>query len=85
MSENFKDQPCSWCEFALAIFAEAKTFGLKTPRRVNSITTTEYPTRAIRPVYSVLECSEIVNAFDIARSNWRDGIKSVLGKAHNQS
>ena len=79
------DQPCSWYEFALAIFAEAKICGLKTPNRINSIATTEYPTRAIRPAYSVLECSKIDNTFDIATSNWRDGIKSVLGKVHKQS
>ena len=79
------DQPCSWYEFALAIFAEAETYGLKTPIRINSIDTAEYPTRAIRPAYSVLECSKINSTFGIAPSNWRDGIKSVLGKVHNQS
>ena len=79
------DQPCSWYEFALAIFAEAETCGLKTPIRINPIDTAEYPTRAIRPAYSVLECSKINSTFGIAPSNWRDGIKSVLGKVHNQS
>jgi dTDP-4-dehydrorhamnose reductase len=79
------DQPCSWYEFAQAIFAEAETFGLKTPSRINSIHTAEYPTLAIRPAYSVLECSKIDYTFGIAPSNWRDGIKSVLGKVYNQS
>lgn len=79
------DQPCSWYEFAQAIFSEAKIFGLKTPSRINSIETAEYPTPAIRPAYSVLDCSKIDNTFDIAPSNWRYGIKCVLEKVHNQS
>ena len=79
------DDACSWYEFAETIFTEAETFGLKTPSRINSIYTTEYPTRAMRPAYSVLACSKIESAFGIAPSSWRDGIKSVLGKVHEQS
>jgi len=79
------DQACSWYEFAKAIFAEAKIFGLKTPNCINSIDTVEYPTPAIRPSYSVLECSKINNTFGIAPSNWRNGIKCVLGKVRIQS
>jgi dTDP-4-dehydrorhamnose reductase len=78
------DNACSWYEFAQAIFAEAKTFGLKTPSRINSIDSTKYPTRAMRPAYSVLACSKIDNTFGIAPSSWRDGIKSVLEKVHKE-
>lgn len=78
-------QACSWYEFAKAIFAEAKIFGLKTPNCINSIDTVEYLTPAIRPSYSVLECSKINNTFGIAPSNWRNGIKCVLGKVRIQS
>ena len=78
------DQPCSWYEFAQVIFSEAKTAGLKTPSRVNAIGTAEYPTPAIRPAYSVLECSKINNTFNITPSNWRHGIKCVLAEAHKQ-
>lgn len=75
---------CSWYEFAQAIFSEAESFGLKTPSHINSVDSTKYPTRAMRPAYSVLACSKIENTFGITPSYWRDGIKSVLEKVHKE-
>ena len=77
------DQSCSWYEFAQAIFVEAEACGLKIPNRINSIETSEYVTSAIRPAYSVLDCSKIDNTFGIAPSNWRYGVKYVLKKMIN--
>lgn len=69
---------CNWHEFALAIFQEAKLLGYRVPIRVNSINTADYPTEALRPSYSVLECSKISKNFSIKPSNWRNGIKNAL-------
>jgi dTDP-4-dehydrorhamnose reductase len=74
------DEPCSWYDFARAIFLEAEVQGLKTPSYVKPITTADYPTPAIRPNYSVLDCSAIESCFGITRSNWRDGIKIVIDR-----
>jgi dTDP-4-dehydrorhamnose reductase len=74
------DEPCSWYGFARAIFLEAEVQGLKTPSYVKSITTADYPTPAIRPAYSVLDCTKIESVFDVTRSNWRDGIKIVIDR-----
>ena len=74
------DEPCSWYDFGLAIFLEAEVQGLKTPSYVKSITTADYPTPAIRPAYSVLDCTKIESVFDVTRSNWRDGIKIVIDR-----
>ena len=74
------DEPCSWYDFARAIFSEAKINGLKTPSYIKSITTVDYPTPAIRPAYSVLDCTKIESVFDVTRSNWRDGIKIVIDR-----
>jgi dTDP-4-dehydrorhamnose reductase len=74
------DEPCSWYDFARAIFLEAEVQGLKTPSYVKSITTADYPTPAIRPAYSVLDCTKIESVFDVTRSNWRDGIKIVIDR-----
>jgi dTDP-4-dehydrorhamnose reductase len=74
------DEPCSWYDFARAIFLEAEVRGLKTPSYVKSITTDDYPTPAIRPAYSVLDCTKIERVFDVTRSNWRDGIKVVIDR-----
>jgi len=74
------DKPCSWYDFARAIFLEAEVQGLKTPSYVKSITTADYPTPAIRPAYSVLDCTKIESGFDVTRSNWQDGIKIVIDR-----
>ena len=74
------DEHCSWYDFARAIFLEAEVQGLKTPSYVKSITTADYPTPAIRPAYSVLDCTKIKSVFDVTRSNWRDGIKIVIDR-----
>ncbi|MDB4068962.1 dTDP-4-dehydrorhamnose reductase [Pseudomonadales bacterium] len=78
------DEPCSWYDFARAIFSEAETHGLKSPSNIKSITTVEYPTPAIRPAYSVLDCTKIENIFGVTRSNWRDGIKIVTDRLQGQ-
>ena len=74
------DQPCSWYEFANAIFDQAMTNNLKIPSIVNSIETSAYPTPAKRPVFSVLDCSKIENDFGVHASNWHDGIGHVISK-----
>ena len=74
------DEPCSWYDFARAIFLEAEVQGLKTPSHVKSITTADYPTPAVRPAYSVLDCSKIESCFDVTSSSWRDGIKIVINR-----
>ena len=73
-------EPCSWYDFTKAIFLEAELQGLKIPSYVKSITTADYPTPAIRPAYSVLDCTKIESVFDVTRSNWRDGIKIVIDR-----
>jgi dTDP-4-dehydrorhamnose reductase len=70
----------SWYDFARAIFLEAEVQRLKTPSYVKSITTADYPTPAIRPAYSVLDCTKIESVFDVTRSNWRDGIKLATNR-----
>ena len=78
------DEPCSWYDFARAIFSEAEIHGLKSPSNIKSITTVDYPTPAIRPAYSVLDCTKIENVFGVTPSNWRDGIKIVTDRLQDQ-
>ena len=74
------DQPCSWYDFANAIFDQAMTNNLKIPSIVNSIETSAYPTPAKRPAFSVLDCSKIENEFGVLLSNWQEGIRQVIRK-----
>jgi dTDP-4-dehydrorhamnose reductase len=44
------------------------------------ITTTEYPTPARRPAYSVLDCGKLKKTFGIRLPDWEDGLRLVLDK-----
>lgn len=72
------DQPCTWYDFSKYIFEEAEILGFKTPKSLISISTEKYPTIAIRPLYSVLDCKKIKTSLKINLSNWRSGIKKAL-------
>jgi dTDP-4-dehydrorhamnose reductase len=69
----------SWFEFAGAIFEGAAARGLiANVPRLHPIPTADYPTRARRPAYSVLDSSRFENAFGIQLPDWRAGLESVL-------
>jgi dTDP-4-dehydrorhamnose reductase len=70
---------CSWFDFAEAIVSGAAGRGVIARRpRVVPIATVDYPTRARRPAYSVLDSSKAANAFGLQLPNWRAGLESVL-------
>lgn len=70
---------CSWYDFAEAIFegAVARDLLARAPR-VEPIASADYPTRAARPAYSVLDCARLENAFGIELPGWRAGLDEVL-------
>jgi dTDP-4-dehydrorhamnose reductase len=69
----------SWHGFAEAIFAGAVERGLLTRApRVAAIATTEYPTPAARPMYSVLDTTALQRDFGIALPDWPEGLARVL-------
>ena len=76
------DQLCSWFEFAEVIFEEARISGLQTPSLIHQIRTSDYPTAAERPRYSVLDCHKIRNTFGINTSDWKLGVKNIVSKFH---
>ena len=69
---------CSWYDFATEIMTMS---GLKC--RVNPIPTEQYPTRATRPAYSVLDKSKIKEVFDVDIPHWRAGLEKCLGAIKN--
>jgi dTDP-4-dehydrorhamnose reductase len=66
---------CSWYDFAKAIF-EIKEIHVK----VNPIGSSQYPTLAIRPFYSVLNKKKIREHYSIEIPFWRDALKQCLKK-----
>lgn len=83
---HFSGQPaCSWHEFAMEIFRQTVELGLlRHAPRVRPITTAEYPTPAIRPAWSVLDCSKIHDLLGIAQPEWRRDLGQALQEQHRQ-
>lgn len=71
----------SWHGFAEAIFAEALATGVlaKVPA-VEAIPSSEYPTPAKRPAWSVLDNRRLQQDFDVVLPSWQDGLKRVMAE-----
>lgn len=67
----------SWAGFAREIFDRAGALGFKTAR-VKPITTTQYPTPARRPAYSVLDNGKLAREFGIRLPAWQDALQRCL-------
>jgi dTDP-4-dehydrorhamnose reductase len=72
---------CTWYEFAREIFTDARSAGLieRSPR-VAPIATADYPTRAKRPRYSVLDLTKIHDAFGVDLPDWKKGLRDVINE-----
>lgn len=65
----------SWAGFAREIFAQA---GKRVT--VTDIATADYPTPAVRPLNSRLDCTMLETHFGISRPDWRAGLAEVLAE-----
>jgi dTDP-4-dehydrorhamnose reductase len=63
----------SWAGFAREIMVRA---GL--PCRIDEISSADYPTPAVRPKNSRLDCSDFEREFGIQRPDWRAGLDDIL-------
>ena len=72
---------CSWYDFAVTIFEEAKqkNYPLKL-KKVIPISTAEYPTTAKRPAYSVLSNQKIAGDLGYYPNYWRNSLCQILSK-----
>jgi len=63
----------SWADFAREIFNQA---GLACD--VTDIPTSDYPTPAVRPLNSRLDCTTLETVFGIPQPDWRSGLRDIL-------
>jgi len=77
----------SWFGFAEAILEEIHQGGFPatvmgkvpiTAKRVLPISTAEYPTRARRPAYSVLDSTKLKKTFGVELPDWREQLKTAV-------
>ena len=73
---HFANEGCiCWFEFTKAIFEIA---GIRCA--VKAILTSEYPTKACRPAYSLFNLSKIKNDYSLDIPYWRDSLKVIINK-----
>lgn len=71
----------SWYDFALAIQDDALTLGLLTREiPIKPIRTSQYPTPAKRPAYSVMDKSLTEEALGKTLPYWRDSLRMMLNE-----
>jgi dTDP-4-dehydrorhamnose reductase len=68
----------TWHGLAMAVFQAASRHGAKTPATVAAITTAEYPTPALRPGNSRLDCTRLADAFGIRFPDWQDSLARTV-------
>ena len=68
----------SWHEFAETIIQLSRQYGKVKATRVVPITTADFPTKARRPAFSVLDCNLIKKNFGISPKPWRKSIESTI-------
>jgi dTDP-4-dehydrorhamnose reductase len=66
---------CSWFEFAKTIVEFAKL-----DCRVQPITTAQFPTKAKRPKYSILDKSKIINFLNYTPRTWQEALKECINE-----
>jgi len=70
---------CSWYDFAVAICEEAVALGLLArPVKIRPIASSEYPTAAQRPAYSVLDKTASWRDLALPAVPWRTQLRSML-------
>ncbi|MCB1593605.1 MAG: dTDP-4-dehydrorhamnose reductase [Gammaproteobacteria bacterium] len=76
----------SWHRFARRIIADAFELGLLDQQpSINAIPSSQYPTPAQRPSYSVLDCNKLFETFNIKMPNWQTSLQLCMQKIRRES
>lgn len=74
--------PTTWYEFAQAIVKQGRLRENMRAVRVLPIPTSNYPTPAQRPRWSVLECNKIQRDFHIRQRPWKEALEAMFGELY---
>ncbi len=75
----------TWYQFARAIYEVGRTHGRITHAcELRPITTDRYPTRAVRPMYSVLSKAKIKQTFGISVPIWQDALERFFAELEGE-
>ena len=77
---HFTDEGvCSWYDLAWYVLNKAQS-----PCRARPISSDQYPTKAQRPAFSVLNKSKITKTFNLQLPHWTQGADACLEKLNNK-
>ena len=69
----------SWFDIAIEIEKIAKDIGLiQKPVSINPISSSNYPTKAKRPKYSVLDCKSSFQSISYKNNHWKSALKLLF-------
>lgn len=76
----------TWYDFACEIESQALALGiLESPTPISAIATTDYPTPAARPAYSVLDSSRLIALTGTQNKPWQTQLSIALERIARQS
>ena len=67
----------SWLELALQVMAECRKLG-RPAAEVDPISTSQWPAKAVRPAYSVLDCTRIERELGMSLPDWRSSVARTV-------
>jgi dTDP-4-dehydrorhamnose reductase len=67
----------SWSDLAARVMAHCRNFGLPAAD-VQPIKTEDWPTKALRPPFAVLDCGKIVRELGIRLPDWRKSVAATV-------
>ena len=70
----------SWYDFAQAIVDEARLHETLAADEILQVPSSEYPTAAKRPRFSVLDCHKLKEVYRIDQPSWRDAVINIVPK-----
>ena len=76
---------CSWYDFAVAIYEEARAIDLLSrPVTIRPIPSSDYPTPARRPAFSVLDKTDSWRDLGLEAVHWRQQLRAMLREMQEQ-
>jgi dTDP-4-dehydrorhamnose reductase len=74
----------TWYEFARAILHEGRERDNLKACEIKAIRTEDYPTIAKRPMWSVLDCRKIKEAFGVSPQPWRECLTEMMNGLYGE-
>jgi len=74
----------SWYEFSKKIIECVKVYTQLTVENISPIATSDYPTAAVRPQNSTLNCDKIRRQFSVSQRPWLEGLTEMMSHPHFQ-